>query len=320
MASKTRPNHSPRDLYAEVTDRIVAALEQGVAPWVCPWRRDGEGGRPRNGASGHEYRGINILLTGMSGFASSRWYTFNQAKQLGASVRRGEKGTKITFWRFIKAKSASGDAKPDSNDDATGRTIPILKCFNVYNCEQIEWPDGSKHAVSDLADEGDHDADDNYEEAAALVAASGADIRHGGTRAYYSPSDDYIRVPVPSRFADTASYHATVMHELGHWTGHESRLARDLSGRFGSESYAAEELVAELAAAFLCADLGVAGKLQHAEYIGSWIQFLKTDKRTIFTAARMAQEAADYLSGGVGKDEVVEDAQNGAGPTQRAAG
>lgn len=319
MPTKTRRNHSPRDLYAEVTDRIVAALEQGVAPWVCPWRRDGEGGRPRNGASGHQYRGINILLTGMSGFASCRWYTFKQAKALGGHVRRGEKGTRITFWRFVNAKSADSDTKSDNNDAAKGRTIPILKCFTVFNCEQIEWPEGAKHAITVLADEGDHAADDNYEDAAALVDSSEADIRHGGTRAYYNPSDDYIRVPVPSRFDDAGSYHATALHELAHWTGHGSRLARDLTGRFGSEAYAAEELVAELAAAFLCADLGVAGKLQHAEYVGSWIKVLNEDKRAIFTAARMAQEAADYLSGGVAKDEVVEDAQQAAGPMQKAA-
>ena len=317
MPTKTRRNHIPRDLYQEVTDRIVAAMEAGTAPWVCPWRRDGEGGRQRNGSSGHVYRGVNVLLTAMSGFGSPRWYTFNQAKQLGGSVRKGEKGTQLVYWKFIDPKP-DGDEKAPGDQGSTSGRIPLLRSFIVFNAEQIafECPDGSQHAV---AVEADLDVASDYGPTRDLVERSEADIRHGGTRACYNPSDDYIRVPVPSRFADTASYHATVMHELGHWTGHESRLARDLSGRFGAEAYAAEELVAELAAAFLCAELGVAGKLQHAEYIGSWIKVLKEDKRAIFTASRLAQQAADYLSGDIAKGEVGQDAQGAAEATQRAA-
>ena len=302
------PKHSPRDIYTEVTDRIVKALEQGTTPWVRPWRCGGEGGRPHNGASGHAYKGVNVVLTSMSGFASARWYTFKQAKALGGHVRQGEKGTKITFWRFINAKNTDGDTKPDGGDTSKGRTIPLLRCFSVFNAEQIEWPEGSKHAVTVVSDEGDYDDDDNYDEATAIVAASGADITHWGTRAYYSASKDRIVLPARSHFDDAANYHATTMHELAHWTGHSSRLARDLTGRFGSNAYAAEELVAELAAAFLCADHGVAGKLQHAEYIGSWIKVLKDDKRAIFTASRLAQEAADYLTA----KSAVDDAQMAA--------
>lgn len=282
------------DTYHEVTDRIVAALEQGVAPWVCPWRPDscGEGGRPHNGGSGHQYKGINVVLTGMSGFASSRWYTYRQALALGGQVRRGERGTTVIYWQFIEAKAAADG----EGAYARGRKIPVLKSYTVFNAEQITWPEGSTHvAVEHVADA--DGADGNYEYVEKAIASTGATIEHHGVRACYSPSEDKILVPAKSRFDGAAAYFATMLHELGHWTGHESRLARDLNGRFGSESYAAEELVAELAAAFLCADLGVAGHLQHAEYIGSWIKVLKSDKRAIFAAARLAQEAADYILG-----------------------
>ena len=315
MASKTRPRRT-RDLYQEVTDRIVAALERGVAPWVCPWRRDGEGGPPRNGSSNHVYRGVNVILTTMSGFGSARWYTFNQAKHLGASVRRGEKGTTVVYWRFIEAKGKANELS--STDDEGSRKIPLLRHFTVFNAEQIAWPDGSEHAVG-MDGDLNVDVDADLAEARSLVDSVGADIRHGGTRAFYSPSQDFIRVPEARRFNEAADFYATVLHELAHWTGHPDRLARDLTGRFGSESYAAEELVAELAAAFLCADLGIAGKLQHAEYVGSWIKVLKGDKRAIFTASRLAQEAADHLRGVPAMGEAVESAQDTAGSPRAAA-
>ena len=199
MPHKARNTKSRRpDLYQQVTDRIIAALQVGTAPWVRPWSTTGEPGPQRNGASGHQYRGINTVLTGMSGFASSRWYTFKQAKALGGHVRRGEKGTKITLWRFIEPKSAA-----DHGDDADGRrTIPILRLWTVFNAEQVEWPEGSKHAITQSTD-GDLNApDDNYQQADAYVAASGVDIQHHGVRAYYQPSADRVVVPPASRFDD----------------------------------------------------------------------------------------------------------------------
>ncbi len=315
MARKTHKHRTyevRNDLYAEVTNRIVAALEQGTAPWVCPWRRDGESGRPRNGASGHVYRGVNTILTGMAGFASARWYTFNQAKRLGGRVRRGEKGTRVVYWKFIQAEAPSEDGEQEDH----GRRVPLLRSYTVFNAEQIEWPEASEHApcVDDL-DSGTRL--DEHDAAVALIEATWADIRHGGDRACYSPSADMIRLPAPGRFQQPGDYYATALHELAHWTGHESRLARDLAGRFGSEAYAAEELVAELAAAFLCADLGIPGQLQHAEYIGSWIRVLRGDKRAIFTAARHAQEAADLLTGvAAGLDD--DEAENAPGMPQEA--
>lgn len=248
---------------------------------------------------------MNIVLTGMAGFASARWYTFHQAKTLGGFVRKGEKGTQVVFWQFIDAKGGADDAEGDADAGKTRhRKIPLLKCYTVFNAEQIEWPTGSRHAVTE--DAPDATDDDNYKHVEGVVAASGASISHQGVRAYYSPSKDRIVVPARSRFEDRSAYHATVLHELAHWTGGESRLHRDLTGRFGSESYAAEELVAEMAAAFLSADLGVEGHLQHAEYIGSWIKVLRSDKRAIFTAARLAQEAADYLIQTANTNEVAD--------------
>ncbi len=301
--ARTRSSRQHRDLYREVTDRIVAALEQGVAPWVCPWRRDGEGGRPRNGASGHVYKGVNVVLTGMAGFASSRWYTFNQAKHLGGHIRKGEKGTQVIYWTFVDARNSAADCNVGDEADTAKlpRRIPILKCYTVFNAEQIAWPEGSKHAVHQGDDDQVLGLGGDFDDARVLVEGTGAVIRHGGSRAYYSPGDDYIRLPDLHRFDGAGDYYATALHELAHWTGHESRLGRDLTGRFGTEAYAAEELVAELAAAFLGADLGVAGRLQHAEYIGAWLRVLKGDKRAVFTASRLAQEAADYLTARVGR-------------------
>ena len=286
-----RPN-----LYAEITDRIVADLEQGVAPWVC--QCDCSGGRPHNGASGHVYRGVNVLLLAMSGYGDARWYTFRQARDLGGHVRRGERGTRVVFWRFVETTSGG-----DADNDRRVRRIPIAGSYTVFNAEQVEWPDADPpQADADLRVSG---VEDDPGDARDLVEASGADIRHGGLRAFYSPTLDRIQVPDPSRFATAGDYWVTVLHELAHWTGHESRLDRDLGGRFGSEAYGAEELVAELAAAFLCADLSVPGKLQHEEYLGSWLSILRADTKAIFTAARLAQEAADYLTGKLACNESV---------------
>lgn len=315
MARQRQPQHQPRDLYAEVTTRIVTALEQGVAPWVCPWRRDGEGGRPRNGASGHVYRGINVVVTGMSGFASNRWYTYKQAQALGGQVRRGEKATQIVYWRFIEAKDSG--ASGTTPDETSKRTIPIIRCHSVFNAQQVGWPEGSRHSLAETA--GDLDLAPDLDDVRDVVKASQADLRHAGTLAFYSPAEDLVSLPDPSRFSTPGDYYATALHELAHWTGHQSRLARNLTGRFGGEAYAAEELVAELAAAFLSADLGIPGKLQHVEYIGSWLKVLRGDKRAIFTASRLAQEAADDLLRRAGRMNPAESTQEGPIASQKAA-
>ena len=294
------PQHNARpDIYQQVTDRIVAALEAGVAPWVCPWDRSG--GQPHNGASGHVYKGVNVVLTGMSGYADARWYTYRQAQAKGGQVRRGEKGTTVIYWQFIEKEAAPKDAleaadNGDGNESAGSRKIPLLKSYTVFNHEQIEWP-GGEQGEAEPVEPVASPMTAGFEAAAELVASSVANIRHGGVRAYYSPLEDRITLPEAARFTSPADYWSTALHELTHWTGHATRLDRDLSGRrFGEEAYAAEELVAELGSAFLCAELGVQGKLQHEEYLGHWIKVLRNDKRAIFTAARLAQEAAAFLN------------------------
>jgi len=309
--STTAPTTDRRSVYAAVTDRIVAALERGVAPWVCPWDRTG--GKPRNGASGHVYRGINVILTAMSGFGDPRWFTFRQAQAAGGSIRRGEKGTPVVFWQFVDRRSATAEQEGEEQPKGHSARVPFARKYVVFIYEQVEWTAESPFAAKPEPVR-DTEPDAWEHSVRGAVEASGGDLRHGGARAYYSPTEDYIRVPEVSRFTSTADYHGTVLHELAHWTGHETRLARDIKGRFGSESYAAEELVAELAAAFTSADLGIPGRLQHAEYIGNWLTIIRNDTKAIFTAARHAQDAADFLLG-----KVVADAEVLAEPVAEVA-
>lgn len=284
------------DLYQEVTDRIVTALEAGVAPWVRPWSVACEGGRLRNGCTGHVYRGINVVLLAVAGFASARWYSYRQAQQLGGQVRKGEKGTRVIYWQFIDRTTANTQ-DADGDDGRTTKKIPLLKHFTVFNSEQITWSEGSAHAVAEPEATGNNNDGDDYAHVHQLVDSTGARVEHHGVRAYYSSAEDQIVLPPRSRFDGLAAYHATLLHELAHWTGHGSRLDGNLTGRFGSESYAAEELVAQLASAFMCSAMGIDGRLQHAEYVGSWVKVLSNDKRAIFTASRLAQQAADFVLG-----------------------
>jgi antirestriction protein ArdC len=276
------------DLFQEVTDSIIAQLEQGAAPWVKPW--NGDGGHPgasnvpRNHLTGKAYRGINTLVLWVSasvlGYTSGRWITYKQAQSIGAQVRKGEHGTRIAVYKPWELREVN-----DAGDE-TRKTVPVLRAYTVFaieQCDGIELP----APVALPAPITDHHAD-----ADALLAQ--AVIKHGGERAFYSPAADQITLPVQSAFESPAAYYATALHELTHWTGHKTRCARDFANRFGTEAYAREELVAELGAAYLCAHLGIVGRLQHAEYIASWISVLKGDKKAIFQAASAAQKAVDY--------------------------
>jgi antirestriction protein ArdC len=267
-------------VYESVTQSIIAELERGAAPWVKPWKGGKRTGiMPMNAATGHHYRGINVPILWHAAdahcFPTNAWLTFKQADEKGAHVRKGEKGTQIVFTKRVNVK----------DDDDEDRQISMLRAFTVFNVAQVEGMD----AQIDTPEPPPEGAVEAY------VSATGADIRHGGDRACYVPSRDFIALPNPSTFRDEQNYRATKLHELCHWTGHKSRLDRDLSHRFGTKAYAAEELVAELGAAFLCAHLGVEGELRHAGYIESWITLLNEDDRAIFTAASKASAAADYL-------------------------
>jgi antirestriction protein ArdC len=270
-------------VYESVTRAIIAELEQGAAPWVKPWKGGGRVGiMPANAVTGRHYRGINVPIlwhaADTHGFPSHAWLTFKQALDRGAHVRKGEKGTQIVFTKRLAVKS------DDVEDEA--RQISMLRAFTVFNVAQVEGLAAPDTAPAQPLPAGAADA---------FATATGADICHGGDKACFVPSMDCIVLPDPEAFETVEHYHATKLHELVHWSGHESRLNRDLKNRFGTKAYAAEELVAELGAAFLCAHLGVEGQLRHAGYIDSWLSLLKEDDRAIFTAASKASAAADYL-------------------------
>ena len=294
MSKRSNRKGTKVDHYQAITDAIIASLEKGVAPWVCPWDR--ASGLPHNGHSGHVYRGINTWLCWASGFGDARWFTFNQVKGYGRShVRKGEKGTKIAFWRFLDKEEEQEDGSIER------RSIPMLRVFTVFNFEQVEWDADKAPKTVELRD---HDPEGENAEAAAFVASLGANISHGGGRAFYRPSTDSIQLPERGSFETTDGYWSTMFHELTHWTGSDSRCSRDLSNRFGSEGYAMEELVAELGAAFLCGDLGVRGSLQHESYIANWLTVLRSDNRAIFTAQSCARKAVEWMYDATKAEEV----------------
>lgn len=275
------------DVYTTVTDSIIKALEAGVAPWVKPWATNSGTGLPFNAVSKRPYSGTNVLLLfmagGAKGYSSDGWLTYKQAQEAGGHVRKGEKGTQIVFAKQI-TKTTFDDAGNEQEE-----RIPVLRLFTVFNVEQCEGlPDSLTGKVEQPAVAGIPLAD-------AFIRGLKANVSYGGNKACYIPSRDLIRLPLLSAFKTPEDHYATAIHEHAHWTGHESRLNRNLRNRFGDEAYAAEELIAEMTAAFVCARLGLQGQLQHAEYIGSWLKVLKGDKRAIFTASAAAAKASDWL-------------------------
>jgi antirestriction protein ArdC len=284
------------DVYARVTNKILADLDQGVRPWVKPWRGEQAAGRivrPLR-ANGTPYRGVNILLLWGAaleqGFSCPVWMTYKQAETLGAHVRKGEHGSLVVYAdRFTKKETDE-----DSGEDIE-KHIPFMKAYTVFNVEQIEGLPASCYAKPESRPETVENRDARLE---AFFRATGAVIRHGGNRAFYAPAPDFVQMPPFPAFRDAESYYATLAHEMTHWTRHPARLARDFGReKFGDEGYAKEELVAELGAAFLCADLGITPEVRedHAAYIAFWLKALQDDKRFIFTAAAHAQRAVDLL-------------------------
>lgn len=281
-------------VYQEVTDRIIADLEQGRVPWVQPWGTPGAEaglGLPRNARTGKSYSGINILILWGAVIAESyptqNWLTFRQAQEMGGSVRKGQRGTTVCYADRFIPKAERERAREAGEEPAA---VPFLKRYTVFNVGQCEGlPDTAHVGAVPLPER------EIVPQAESLIAATGADFHTGGNRAFYAPAEDYIQVPPQPAFFDQINYYRTCFHELGHWTGHASRLARDLSGRFGSGKYAREELVAEMASAFLCASLGIVPTVRHADYLGSWLDVLREDNRAIFRAASQASKAADSL-------------------------
>ena len=278
-----------KDIYTEVTNRIVAALEQGTPPWVCPWRQGSA--LPNNLATGKAYRGVNVLILAVEAmsrnFTDNRWLTFRQANTLGARVRQGEHGTAIVFYRMHEINDTT-----DGFEELSGevRKIPLLKTYVVFNADQLNGlpdrfvlPPLQPWQPLDVAEQ--------------LITQTDALICHGGNQAFYRPSSDTIQLPPMSSFAHADDYYATALHELTHWTGHSTRLNRLSVQRQGVDAYAFEELVAEIGAAFLCAHCGLDGVVEHASYIATWLDALRRDKRLIFVAAGAAQKAADLVRG-----------------------
>lgn len=279
------------NIYQTITDKIIAELEAGTVPWVRPWSGEVDP-FPRNALSQRPYRGINNVLLGMEarcrGYTSNQWLTFKQAQSLGGHVRKGERSSLIIYYEARMVEKEESECLAEGSE-VEKRFIPLIKVFNVFNLDQIEnLPDANQPGAVELSW-------DSYPTAEQIIEHSGAEIRHQGFKAFYSPPNDLIYLPGPQTFADAASYYCTALHELCHWTGASSRLGRKLGRRFGDAAYAMEELIAELGSAFLSAHCRLDGRLQHASYIASWLEVLQRDKRAVFVAAAQAQKAADYL-------------------------
>lgn len=288
------------DTYQDVTNAIVAALEAGTKPWRMEWKRGGIaspfGPLPRR-ACGEHYRGINVLLLWLAsaerGFTADRWMTFKQAIELGGAVRKGEKGSRVVFFKTLDTTRTNAET-----GETEDHRIPMLRTYTVFNVEQIDGLPAEFYPAP-FVPTADLERDDAAE---AALRSCGASIREHGDKAFYAPGPDFVNMPEFGRFTSTGAYLATLSHELCHWTGHKSRLDRDLRGRFGSNAYAFEELVAEIGAAFVGSRLGIVGDHidNHAAYLASWLEVLAQDKRAIFKAASLAQAAADMVLANAG--------------------
>jgi antirestriction protein ArdC len=291
---RNRVEASRADIYDEVTRKIIAELEAGRLPWVQPWQADHAGpAMPHNAAKGRRYSGINVLLLWAAqldaGYSSGGWMTYKQAAELGASVRKGEHGTMVVYADSFVPKACHNSATNEASGGEPQR-IPFLKRFTVFNVSQIENLPEQFSAAPELKGEREQ-----VEAAEQVIRASGVDFRIGGDKAFYVHSTDFVVVPDQRRFFAQIDYYRTACHELTHATGHHTRLDRKLMTIDGVKDRAKEELVAELGSAFVLASLGITPTVRHADYIGTWLEVLRNDKRAIFRAASAASKAADWL-------------------------
>ena len=292
--ARARSGSDRTSLHEEITDKIIAELEAGRIPWVQPWGTAAAKAplaMPQNASTHRRYSGINVLILWGAvielGFSGQSWLTFRQALGLGGNVRKGERGTIVVYAdRFVPNDERQRAAK--TGDEA--QAIPFLKRFTIFNTDQC---DGLPEDVASVAPPPPPGLIEPQAEA--LITATGAEFRIGEARAFYSPVGDFVQVPPPQAYFEPINWHRTAFHELSHWSGATSRLGRDLSGSFGSKTYAREELVAEIAGAFICASLGIVPTVRHADYIGSWLEVLREDNRAIVRAASSASKAADYI-------------------------
>ena len=300
-----------RDLYQEVTDKLIAAIEAGTAPWQRPWEHVASAGLPMNGSSERHYNGVNALLLMMTaqaeGYADNRWFTFKQASDMGAKVKKGSKSTPVYFFKMLDAKGAEVE-EVAARDGKQPRQIPFLTEYRVFHASQIEGIEQLPQPERQWTP---------LEAVRQLVERMQPDIRYGGDRAFYAAGQgrDFIGLPHEGAFPSAAAFAGTLAHELGHWTGAEHRLNRKF-GNWGTDAYAAEELRAEICSACLCAELSIPTPIDnHAAYIDSWVKKLREDKFEIFRAAKDARKMVDYLTGRLVLDVKPEDAAKPAMPT-----
>jgi len=290
-----------QDVYTQVTNTIIAAIEAGAGDWQMPWHRSGQGlNRPVNIDTANAYRGINVVSLWASaqarGFTTGIWGTYRQWQSKGCQVRKGEKSSLVVFYKEFDVEEQKDDGETEHGKRLMARASTVFNADQVDGFEAPALPEPTDPAQI-------------LDKAEAFIAATGADIRHGGNHAFYSISQnghgDFIQMPERQRFMGTETstatecYYSTLLHELTHWTGSAKRCDRQFGKRFGDDAYAVEELVAELGAAFLCADLGITldPRPDHAAYLDHWLKVLKADKKAIFTAASQAAKATDYLVG-----------------------
>jgi len=275
------------DVYQIVTDKIINLLEQGTVPWRKPWATSN--GMPKNLLSQKEYRGINVFLLGYQQYSSPYWLTYKQATEKNGIVKKGEKSSLIVFWKLLENQN------PDQSESKTNGKIPMLRYYSLFNLEQTE-------GIASPTQEVPTFPFTPIERAERIIKnmPNRPEISYGGNRASYTPLTDKIRMPYEVRFEKSEEVYSVLFHELGHSTGHKSRLARKEvmeTHEFGSESYGNEELVAELTSSMLCGVAGISNQTIDlaASYINGWLNIIKKDKKLIVVAAAQAQKAADYI-------------------------
>ncbi|WP_019998523.1 ArdC family protein [Aureimonas ureilytica] len=294
-------------IYDTVTAKIIRDLESGILPWTKPWKSGvGKAGFsfPANATTGNTYSGINVLLLWLhgseQGFPTQRWLTFPQAVEAGGHVRRGEKGTQIVRAGTYTPKGEKVRAAEEGRDASV---VPFLKAYTVFNVAQC---DGLDAAITGIeAPDIDPDRDlPRVEAADRTIAATGVRFINHPDKAFYRPADDVIAIPLMAAYTDPINWYRTAFHELGHSTGAKHRLNREFD-RFGTEKYAREELVAEIAAAYLCAAHNIVPTVRHADYIGNWLEVLRGDSKAIFQAASLATKASDWILDRAAKPEAL---------------
>lgn len=269
-----------------ITDIIIKKLESGCIPWKQPWKSSAE-----NLVSHKGYNGINVLLTCSQGFSSPYWLTFKQAKDYGGNVKKGEHGTPIIFWNWLK----KNEKDPETNEEFE-KSIPFLRYYTVFNSDQCELPEGIVPKINDVSGFNPIDKCEQI----VLNMPKVPEIKFEQDRAFYSPSQDFVNMPKPEKFDNPEKYYSVLFHELTHSTGHETRLNRkglNQNTSFGSDSYSREELVAEMGAAFLCGLTNIENSTidNSSAYIKSWLSHLKNDKKLIIIASAQAQKAVNYI-------------------------